>query len=139
MFNSRHFFRIQSSCYKVIFQGFHENPENFRDYTNSLKKFRSFMKSLKGAGISGNPWFHIFPVTYTRINVALILPEYQPIFCLRNIPQWVMCFHELETFERITQLVIDAKILHCLFVCIILAHTVLYVTEYIIKKCQYMR
>ena len=41
-----------------------------------------------------------------------------------------------ETFERITHLVIGGKILHCLFVwlCIILAHTVLYATEYIIKK-----
>ena len=54
----------------------------------------------------------------------------------RNIPQGVVCFHELEMFERITQLAIDAKILHCLFVwfCIILAHTVLYVTVYIRKK-----
>ena len=83
---------------------------SFRDYRIYLNKSRTYLTWILA---------YVLPATYTR-----------------NIPWGVVCFHELEMFECITQFAIDGKILHCLFVgfCIILAHTVLYVTEYIIKS-----
>ena len=90
---------------------------------------------------SKSKWAYRIYSNKSRTYFTWILAHILPAIYTQNIPQEVVCFHGLETFERIMQVAIDAKILHCLFVwfCIILAHIVLYVTEYIIKKCQYMR